>query len=174
MRWGSFASLRTCMPTLMQKIRLAFKGWNRRREERDRELVAKHSWGPSAAQPAPAARPPVASLPIDVEGIQIAYLDTSGRTQFYLDTQSGDVMEATNAPLDGARYRRIPTASHEEDRLAFLATVDDARDRARLTAADSFRSTLSANRTLEKAWYNFRNDRALEIVNRWLREIGLK
>lgn len=161
------------MPTFLQKIRLAFKGWNRRRDERDRELLAKHSWGPSA-QPAKATPPAVANVAIDVEGIQVAYLDTSGRTHFYLDTKSGDVVEATNAPLDGARYKRIPTASHEEDRLAFLGTVEDARDRARLTAADSFRNTLSANRKLEKAWYNFRNDRALEIVNRWLREIGLK
>jgi hypothetical protein len=155
----------------MQKIRLAFKGWNRRREERDRAFVAKHAWG--APPPTAAAASRVPTVAVDVDGIQIAYLDTSGRTEFYLDTQTGDVIES-NTPLDGLRYRRIPSASHEDDRIAFLEIVEDAGDRSRLADADSFRSNLSANRTLEKAWYNFRNDRALRIIDGWLREIGLK
>src|SRR5437660_9351714 len=66
------------MPTLMQKIRLAFRGWQRRREERDREFIAKNTWsGAPARSPEP---PRTAALDVDIEGLTIAYLDGSGRT----------------------------------------------------------------------------------------------
>ena len=162
------------MPTFMQKIRLALRGWNRRREERDREFLARNLRGGQAIVPVQPARQ--AGLPVvhvDIEGIIVAYIDSSGRTTFYLDTESGDVIES-NVPLDGSRYKAIPTASHDDDRIAFLATVEDSRARARLTPAESFREVLSSDRALERAWYNFRNDRALAAIERWLREHGLK
>jgi len=34
------------MPTFMQKIKLAIRGWNRRREEKDREFLAKNVRAP--------------------------------------------------------------------------------------------------------------------------------
>ena len=156
----------------MQKIRLAFRGWNRRREEKDREFLAKSNWsgGPPSSAAAEDRGPTQA---IDVEGLIVAYIDNSGRTTYYLDTQSGDVIES-NVPLDGKRYKAIPTASHEDDRAAFLVTIEDGKARTRLTPPESFREVLSGDRALEKAWYNFRNDRALAAIDRWLREHGLK
>jgi hypothetical protein len=157
------------MPTLMQKIRLAWRGWNRRREERNREFLEKASW--NAAPPQPVASPKsVQALAVDIEGLTVAFLDTSARTTYYLDTQSGDVIES-NVPLDGARYKRVPSASPEEDRLAFLTTIDMTEG---LRAPESFRSSLAKDRKLERAWFNFRNDRAIAAIDRWLLEHGLK
>ena len=47
-------------------------------------------------------------------------------------------------------------------------------DRARLTSAENFRSEIARDRALERAWYNFRNDRAIAAMEQWLREIGVK
>jgi hypothetical protein len=61
-----------------------------------------------------------------------------------------------------------------DDRKAFIAALDDSGARARLTAAQSFRSEIARDRALERAWYNFRNDRAITAIEKWLREIGVK
>lgn len=161
------------MPTLMQKIRLALRGWNRRREEKNRAFIESNVSGPASAGPPGAGRLKAVHSQIDREGLAVAYLDESGRTTYYLDAQTGDVIES-NVALDSARYKAVPLASHEQDRQAFLFTVEDAADRTRLTPAESFRAILARNRALEKAWYNFRNDRAIEAIERWLREIGIQ
>jgi len=153
----------------MQKIRLAWRGWNRRREERNQEFLQKANWN-AAPQPAAAPKSVAQALPVDVEGLTVAFLDTSARTTYYLDTQSGDVIES-NVPLEGARYKRVPSASPEDDRLAFLNTIDMNEG---LQAPESFRSSLAKDRKLERAWFNFRNDRAIAAIDRWLREHGLK
>src|SRR5207245_10379521 len=82
------------MPTLMQKIRLAIRGWNRRREEKEREFLAKNVWsGGQAPSPVPGRQPGAAVLHIDVEGLTVAYLDDSGRFLHYLDIQTGEVID---------------------------------------------------------------------------------
>jgi hypothetical protein len=163
------------VPTLMQKIRLALRGWSRRREEKNRAFVAQSSWS-SGGQPPPAVPDSrQAGLPVlhvDIDGLTVAYLDGSGRTTYYLDTQSGDVIES-NVQLDSMRYKAIPTASAEADRMAFLGTIKNLTDRARLAPPESFREVLARDRALERAWYNFRNDRAIATIQRWLRELGL-
>jgi len=164
------------MPTFMQKIKLAIRGWNRRREEKEKEFLKQNLW--SGGQPPPAVQtrqPRAAVLPIDIEGLVVAYLDDSGYFQHYLDIESGDVIESRE-PMIGARFRRVPThGAQADERRDFIAKLEDSGARARLTsAADNFRSEISRDRALERAWYNFRNDRAIAAVETWLREIGLK
>ncbi len=162
------------MPTFMQKIRLAIRGWNRRREEKEREFLAKNLWSgapPPSAAPLRAAAP---HLHIDVEGLTVAYLDDSGQIQHYLDVETGDVID-TRQPMSGNRYRRVPShGADADDRKAFIASLDDSGARARLTAAQSFRSELARDRALERAWYNFRNDRAIAAIEKWLGEISAR
>jgi hypothetical protein len=94
--------------------------------------------------------------------------------------QTGDVVDVRdNAPLDGKRYHRVPSrtsASDLDDRRAFISGLEDSGARARLNSAapDSFRKALAADRGVERAWYNFRNDRAIAAIERWLRDIGLR
>jgi hypothetical protein len=169
------------MPTLMQKIRLVIRGWNRRRDERQKEFLAKNVWAPASAGRGglkPASTPAV--LQVDIEGLTVAYLDDSGRITYYLDIRTGDVVDVRdNSQLDGTRYKRVPsrtTTSDVDDRRAFVSSLEDSAARARLNSAspDSFRNVLASDRGVERAWYNFRNDRAIAAIDRWLREIGLK
>ena len=159
----------------MQKIKLAIRGWNRRREEKDREFLAKNAW--SGGQATPTVQPRQAGLPvlhIDVEGLTVAYLEDSGMFRHYLDIESGDVVDSRE-PLSGARFRQIPARRPEADeRREFIRTVEDSGARARLTSARDFRSEIARDRALERAWYNFRNDRAIAAIEAWLREIGVK
>jgi len=162
------------MPTLMQKIRLAIRGWNRRREQKEREFLAKNVvWGGGqASSPVKAGQPRAAVLHIDMEGLTVACLDGSGLMAHYLDIENGEVIDTRDA-LAGDRYRRVPTQSESADRQAFIATLEDSGDRARLSSGD-FRNAIAADRKLERAWYNFRNDRAIAAIEQWLREMGLK
>ncbi len=160
------------MPTLMQKIRLALRGWNRRREERDREFLAKNAGWTPAAGGAGAAKPASRQTQIDMDGLTVACLDSSGVLAHYLDIETGDVVDTQEAMI-GDRYRRIPSQSETADRAAFLATLEDSGARARLGSGD-FRNELARDRELERAWYNFRNDRAIAAMEQWLREIGVK
>ncbi len=160
------------MPTLMQKIRLVLRGWNRRREERDREFLAKNAgWTPASAGSG-ASRPATTQKQFDMDGLTVACLDGSGVMLHYLDVDSGDVIDTRDA-LTGDRYRRIPSQSESADREAFLAALDDSGARAKLRSGD-FRNELARDRKLERAWYNFRNDRAIAAIEQWLRETGLR
>jgi len=155
----------------MQKIRLAIRGWNRRREEKQQEFLKQNMWGVAPPPPAAPARAP--ALHVDIEGLTVAYLDDSGQFQHYLDLETGEVID-TRELLTGARYRRVPAhTSDADERRAFLATLDDSGARARLAAAQNFRGELARDRALERAWYNFRNDRAIAAIEQWLREIEL-
>jgi hypothetical protein len=107
-----------------------------------------------------------------MDGLTVACLDSSGQLAHYLDIQTGDVIDTREA-MTGDRYRRVPSQSESADRTAFLATVDDSGARARLKSGD-FRNELARDRKLERAWYNFRNDRAIAAMEQWLREIGIK
>jgi hypothetical protein len=168
------------MPTLMQKIRLVFRGWQRRREEREKEFLARNAgWGPTQAV-ATAAPGRVRTFAIDTEGLTVAYLDDSGQIAHFLDTADGDIVDlrvtevSAHPELCAPRYRRVPARggkSDAEDRRAFVASLDSspARDAlARSTEGDSFRRALASDRTIERAWYNFRNDRAIAAIEAWL------
>lgn len=175
------------MPTLMQKIRLAWKGWNRRRDQAQKEFVARNvGWG--AASPAVAARPAgaVAAATVhaepDIDGLTVAFLDDSGVISYYLDVETGDVVDVRDgSALAAPRYRRVPRRSEANDaadRRAFVASRDPgaSRDALARTAAshDEFRKALGDDRSLERAWYSFKNDRVLRAVEEWLRGEGLR
>src|SRR5436190_7621755 len=113
------------VPTLMQKIRLAFRGWQRRREESEKEFLTRNaSWG--AAAPVAATAPAKArTFAIDMEGLTVAYLDDSGQLAHFLDTSDGEIVDvriSESAAYAEPRYRRIPSRSataDAEDRRAF-------------------------------------------------------
>jgi len=168
------------MPTLMQKIRLAIKGWSRRREEAQKEFLKKNAtWGtPPAAAPAATTRSPLAAraaaVTIDIEGLSVAFVDDSGVITYYLDSETGDVVDVRDGtPLAAPRYRRVPQRSESTDagdRAAFIAEHEQLRG----IAADDFRRAIAADRSLERAWYNFKNDRVLASIEAWLRKEGLR
>jgi hypothetical protein len=153
----------------MQKIRLALRGWNRRREEKNREFLATNTVWRGAPPASSSAATTTRAFQIDIDGLTVAYLDASGRPH-YFDVETGEVVEFVGA---AERYRRIPSQSENADRDAFIETVQDSRTRARLRSGD-FRTELARDRALERGWYNFRNDRAIAAIEKWLREIGLK
>jgi hypothetical protein len=159
--------------SLVQRLKLWWRGSQRRREERAADFVAKNAaWAP-ASQPqssAPAHDPPATSHhPVDVAGLQAAYLDRSGVILYYLDVESGEVVESREELADG-RYARVPTQSDEEDQRAFLRTLS-LPQRARFQKAESFRAAVAEDRTVERAWFNFKNDRATAAVEAWLQSI---
>jgi hypothetical protein len=168
------------MPTLMQKIRLVIRGWQRRRGERDQEFLARNASWTAVSVAAPATKAKSRTFAIDTEGLTVAYLDDSGQMVHFLDTESGDIIDlrasdaSAHSQLREPRYRRVPArteTTEREDRRAFIASLDGspARDAlARSADADSFRRALASDRTIERAWYNFRNDRAIAAIEAWL------
>ena len=166
------------MPTLMQKLRLALRGWSRRREEAQKAWLERERGGMAAAVKAP-ARPAHSTSAIDIDGLTVAYLDDSGHFAHYLDTETGDILDvATNQRFEPPRYRRIPQRnpqSESDDRRAFVADLEPSRGRDDLARAigvpEAFRKGLANDRTLERAWYNFKNDRAIAAIETWLAEM---
>lgn len=173
------------MPTLMQKLRLALRGWSRRREEAQKEFLARNlpqRPSPGAARhalPASGERAGVrgAILP-DIDGLTVAYLDDSGHFAHYLDTVTGDILDIPAGETRALpRYRRIPrrsAQSESEDRRAFVAKLDPSRGRDELARVigvpEAFRKALANDRALERAWYSFKNDRAIAAIEKWLAE----
>ena len=162
----------------MQKIRLAFRGYSRRREEAQRDFLARNL--PRGAAPAAPARtqPARTSSAIDIDGLTVAYLDDSGHFAHYLDTETGDIVDVARDETRAApRFVRIPqrTAQSEaEDRRAFVEKLEPSRGRDDLARAigvpEAFRKALASDRTLERGWYNFKNDRAIAAIEQWLQE----
>jgi len=181
--------------SFFQKIRMGLRGWSRRRTEeaakRDADFVARQtSWGKAspAAAPAPAPSPVVQRRQFDLEGLQVAYLDDSGQIEHYLDLDSGDVIEFRSSEVESrakmeaapSRYRRVPTRTERTesaDRSEFVQVIEDETMRRVLHEAmqgadplGAFRQALARDRALERSWYNFKNRRAAEAIDRWLRE----
>lgn len=153
----------------MQKLRLAWHGWQRRREEADREFLAKNaSWGP--VSPVAVADPRAAARQVDLEGLQVAYLDDSGRITYYLDTETGDVVDVHDGrPLALPRYRPVPRRSEASDAADRRAFVEKMGLRIAHADAAEFRRGIAADRSVERAWYNFKNERATAAIREWLR-----
>ena len=150
--------------TFMQKVRLWWRGSQRRREDDRRDFIAKNAaWGAPSGTPAPPpAKAHAIATTVDRDGLQAAYLDQSGAILYYLDLDSGDVVESREE-LREKRYARVPTQDDAADRDAFLATHP-------IDAAQSFRAAIAQDRALERAWYNFKNDRATAAIEAWLKK----
>ena len=62
--------------------------------------------------------------------------------------------------------------SEAEDRRLFAGALDPGKMRDKLAAAldpTEFRRVLSTDRAIERAWYNFKNDRANAAIDAWSR-----
>jgi arylamine N-acetyltransferase len=170
----------------MQKLRLAWRGWQRRREDAEKEFIAKNaSWGvgqaprPDVGQPLRLSGQAESLSYVDLEGLQVAYLDDSGVITYYLDTENGEVVEAREGEAYAEpRYRRVPrrsAGSDASDRREFVSTLEDSPLKSALRAARDpaeFRRVLSEDRKLERAWYVFKNDRATAAIESWLKPRG--
>ncbi|HKS24871.1 MAG TPA: hypothetical protein VJZ76_18895 [Thermoanaerobaculia bacterium] len=163
----------------MQKLRLALRGWSRRREEAKKEWLERERSSRVASAPTAPARPQAHSTSsIDIDGLTVAYLDDSGHFAHYLDTETGDILDvALNQTYEPPRYRRIPqrtAQSESDDRRAFVEKLDPSRSRDELARTigvpEGFRKALASDRTIERAWYNFKNDRAIAAIETWLAE----
>src|SRR5207237_8227618 len=94
------------MPTLMQKIRLAIRGWNRRREENEQEVLKQNVWGGGRApSPVHIGQPGAAVLHMHIDSLTVAYLDGSEQVHVYLDVRKQEVID-TVAELHGDTDRR--------------------------------------------------------------------
>jgi hypothetical protein len=151
----------------MQRLRLWWRGSQRRREEKDREFLARNvAWQP-ASEAVVIRQPSAVISEVDREGLQAAYLDRSGVILYYLDKETGEVVESREELAD-TRFARVPTQSDEDDQRAFLRTLT-LQQRAHFQKVASFRAAIAEDRALEKAWYNFKNDRATKAIDAWLR-----
>ena len=123
-------------------------------------------------------------MSLDYDGLQVAYLGVA--LAHYLDVETGDILDVpldAEPPGDPARFRRIPTRtpdSEDEDRRLFVAALDKgefAAMRGELANAvddhQAFRRILSADRRVERAFFNFKNDQATRAIEAWLAEEGL-
>lgn len=176
--------------TLWQKLRVGFRVWARRRDEeakrRNEEFLRRNvQWAKPSPAPAPSAAHP-GRRTLDLEGLQVAYLDDSGRIAHYLDVQTGEVVEflqtesRPDVTANAARYRAVPRRSAQsdaEDRRAFVETLEPSRVQQSLSQASdahAFRQVLATDRNAERAWYKFKNDRATDAIETWLRGLGLR
>lgn len=175
--------------SLFQKLKLGMHGWSRRRDDeaakRNAEFIEKSTaWArrsPESKVPGPESR---VRSNIDFDGLQVAYLDDSGRIAHYFDVETGEVHDIRASDAMGEqirvspdRYRRIPQRSPESealDRLKFAASLEKGPIRDSLERAvqdpDEYRRVLAQDRGIERAWYSFKNDRAAEAIDRWLKE----
>ncbi len=175
--------------SVIQKIRLVLRIWIRRRSESsDRRrrafLERETSWGGSVeSTPAPVEAAVIEG--IDIDGLQVAFLDESGQFAYFLDRETGEVLEqrvneaSSSESHDSDRVRRVPVRGAEAeagDREAFLDGLESsvaASIRKACLSDDhgEFRRAISKERKIERAWYNFRNDRALVAIEGWLRTL---
>jgi len=179
--------------SFFQRLRLGLRGWNRRRaesaESRQRDFLAREvSWSSPVTEAAAKAES-ASQGGVDREGLQVAFLDDSGRMEHYLDSVSGEVIEFLVSERDthseiiagSNRYWRVPSRSPEterQDRTAFVMLVASPDHKAQLEGilekpepAAEFRRILATDRVLERAWYNFKNDRATAAIDRWLNSV---
>ncbi|HVR44957.1 MAG TPA: hypothetical protein VMS56_16115 [Thermoanaerobaculia bacterium] len=177
-----------------QKVRLGLAGWSRRRREgemrRRREFLERATgWGPSSEPPRGGAAGAATGPKFDLEGLQIAWMDGSGRIAYYLDLQSGDVVEVRPGDdatpyADSGRWARVPGRTPEseaEERRLFARTVEPEGLRRRLEAtleaaepAQAFRRELAGSREAERAWSSFRNERASRAAAAWASSLGTR
>ncbi len=159
--------------SLIQKIRLVLRGWSRRREEKEQEFLRRNTnWGGGQASAPVRAQ----KNTVDMDGLQAAYLDGSGQIAYYLDVETGEVIEKRDSsPMNANRYKRVPSGGGDvAERRAFIETVAPSHMRDLLMKSvnsPTFRSVLANDRTLERAWYNFRNARATAAIEEWLKTI---
>ena len=120
-------------------------------------------------------------MPLDLDGLQVAYLGVA--LAHYLDLDTGDIIDiALDAPPPGdeSRYLRIPTRTPEseiEDRRLFVEKMEFSvlRDRLAKLVDDSqgFRAALSEDLRVQRQFFNFKNEQATRAIAEWIEREGL-
>jgi hypothetical protein len=118
---------------------------------------------------------------LDLDGLQVAYLGVA--LAHYLDLETGDIIDLpldAEPPGDESRYLRIPARTDEseaEDRRLFVerVVIHAMRDRLRELVDDphAFRQALHEDRLVERAFFNFKNERATKAIEEWVAREGL-
>lgn len=123
--------------------------------------------------------------------------DTSKDTVHFLDRQTGEIhmISVANPDLQAlkkikdrvaaepGRFPQIPKRTPHEgytDMEAFIATVTDPKLKRRLTEAiegqgafKCFRDVIETQPLQKQKWNSFSNERVLQFVKRFLRELGV-
>lgn len=118
---------------------------------------------------------------LDREGLQVAYLGVA--LAHYLDLATGEIIDQPldcDSPGGADRFRRVPARTDEseaEDRALFVESkaarpLRDALAGA-LASPPEFRRLLSADRLVERAFFNFKNERASQAIEEWIEREGL-
>lgn len=120
-------------------------------------------------------------MPLDLDGLQVAYLGVA--LAHYLDLETGDIIDIpldAEPPGDDSRFLRIPTRTPEseaEDRRLFVEKMEFSSLRNRLAQlvddASGFRAVLSEDLRAQRQFFNFKNDQATRAIASWVEEQGL-
>ena len=120
-------------------------------------------------------------MPLDLDGLQVAYLGVA--LAHYLDLETGDIIDLpleAPAPGEESRYLRIPTRTAEselEDRRLFVEKMEFSVLRDRLQSllgdAQAFRAALAEDLRVQRQFFNFKNDQASRAIAEWAEREGL-
>lgn len=120
-------------------------------------------------------------MPLDLDGLQVAYLGVA--LAHYLDLETGDIIDIpldAEPPGDESRYLRIPARTAEsevEDRRLFVEKMELSPMRGRLAQlvddAHGFRAAISEDLRVQRQFFNFKNDRATKAIEEWVASEGL-
>jgi hypothetical protein len=135
-------------------------------------------------------------LKIDMDFLKSSFEDASGRIDYYLDTETGDIEMDTEDDkfarcgdedeylYEDSRYLRVPNGdSHEgyKDMEAFIETIGDSRIQSVLEVAiqgsgafSRFKSALYRYPKEQKRWFDFKDRRINWRVLAWLKSHGIK
>jgi hypothetical protein len=120
-------------------------------------------------------------MPLDLDGLQVAYLGVA--LAHYLDLDTGDIVDLPlddPPPGDESRFLRIPTRTPEseaEDRRLFVEKMEFSVLRQRLGQLvddpNGFRAVLSEDLRAQRQFFNFKNDQATKAIEAWIAAEGL-
>lgn len=118
---------------------------------------------------------------LDREGLQVAYLGVA--LAHYLDLETGDILDVpldAPPPGDESRYLRIPTRtadSETEDRRLFVEKLQSSPMKDRLSRllddTTGFRAAISEDLSVQRQFFNFKNDQASRAIEEWIASEGL-
>ncbi|MDE3088535.1 MAG: hypothetical protein KGJ80_04010 [Chloroflexota bacterium] len=132
---------------------------------------------------------------VDWDGLELAFNDASGMADYFLDTETGEVVMISDAAMsadeverirdmidadDSGRFVRVPrneSGEGYEDMEEFVATVPNARARDLLQRAirgrgafRRFKDTLVEFPKERERWFRFQDERLRERIREWLEE----